>query len=143
MITTRTDTMTPLAATNRISGRTVRRTSVLAAVGLALLLAGCSSGMSSAPTTSAPAAAQAAAKGTIAISNFMFIPARLTVAPRATVTVDNRDNVAHTLTGSSGGFNTMDIAPGTSVTFTAPTKAGTYSYICSIHQYMSGTLVVS
>jgi plastocyanin len=39
-------------------------------------------------------------------------------------------------------FSPMNIAPGKSVTFTAPTTAGTYSYICQIHQYMNGTLTV-
>jgi plastocyanin len=59
------------------------------------------------------------------------------------VTVTNKDSVTHTLTGSSGGFNTGDIPPGRSKTFTAPTRAGTYPYLCNIHQYMTGTLTVS
>ncbi len=53
------------------------------------------------------------------------------------------DQVTHTLTASKGEFNTGDIPPGQSKTFTAPTVPGRYAYICSIHQYMSGTIVVS
>ena len=73
----------------------------------------------------------------------MFIPAAQTVRPGQTVTVVNRDQVAHTVTSSSAGFSTGDIQPGQSVTFTAPTPTGTFPDICSIHQYMSGTLTVS
>jgi plastocyanin len=57
--------------------------------------------------------------------------------------VTNKDQVAHTVTSSSGGFNTGDIDPGASKTFEAPTKPGRYAYLCSIHQFMMGTLVVS
>jgi plastocyanin len=73
----------------------------------------------------------------------MFSPATLTVAPGATVKVTNTDQVTHTLTASNGAFNTGNIAAGQSGTFTAPKTPGRYSYICSIHQYMSGTIVVS
>jgi plastocyanin len=128
-------------------GRAHRSLIVVGAVAIGAALAGCSSGTSSAPATTAGPTASSGAAPTappkIAISNFMFVPASLTVAPGATVTVTNRDQVAHTLTSSSGGFNTGDIAPGTSGTFTAPSHPGHYAYICSIHQYMSGTLTVS
>ena len=79
----------------------------------------------------------------ITIQNFAFSPTDLTVAPGATVTVTNKDQVTHTLTATKGGFDTGDIPAGQSKTFTAPKTPGTYPYICSIHQYMSGTLVVS
>jgi plastocyanin len=67
----------------------------------------------------------------------------ITVKPGATVTVVNKDSVAHTVTSTKGAFNTMDVNGGQSKTFTAPNTPGTYAYICSIHQYMSGTLIVS
>jgi plastocyanin len=73
----------------------------------------------------------------------MFSPMSATVAPGATVTVTNKDSVTHTLTATNGKFDTGDIAGGQSKTFTAPSKAGTYHYICNIHQYMMGTIVVS
>jgi plastocyanin len=78
----------------------------------------------------------------ITISNFMFSPMRITVKEGATVTVTNKDSVTHTLTSTNGAFNTRDIPGSGTVTFTAPTKPGTYSYICSIHQYMTGAIVV-
>jgi len=128
--------------------RPIRRMRIRGAAGglavtVVVLLAGCSSGSTSAPTTTAGSTAPASQTGSIAISNFTFIPAHLTVAPGARVTVVNRDQVAHTVTSATGGFNTGDIAPGASVTFTAPDHAGSFPYICSIHQYMTGTLTVS
>jgi plastocyanin len=132
---------------------------MLAAAGAlgVLLLAGCgSSGSSatngaSAPTTaSVPATATGGSAGassaaaTFVIKNFMFGPMSLTVAPGTVVTVRNEDSTTHTLTDKDDPsvFNTGDIQGGQSKTFTAPKKAGSYAFICSIHQYMTGTLVV-
>ena len=138
-------------AVGRPSLQQVRRRvplAVGASVGTVLLLAGCASGPASAPTTSAPTTATSTGDATsataeIAIYNFMFVPATLTVKPGTEVTVVNRDNVAHTVTSASGGFNTGDIAPGKSAVVTAPAHAGDFTYICNIHQYMTGKLVVS
>ena len=79
--------------------------------------------------------------GTITIQSFMFKPASLAVGPSAHITVINKDGAHHTVT-DAGKFD--DDAPGGSTTaFTAPSAAGTYNYICSIHTYMHGTLTVS
>ncbi|WP_255431312.1 cupredoxin domain-containing protein [Streptacidiphilus sp. PB12-B1b] len=75
------------------------------------------------------------------ISNFAFHPAALTVKPGEKVTVVNHDSTAHTVTDGSV-FNTGDVNSGATVTFTAPAKAGSYPYICTIHQFMHGTLNV-
>jgi plastocyanin len=105
----------------------------------ALVLAGCGSSSSSKSSSGkAPAAANM-----IVIKSFAFAPKNLTVKPGATVTVKNEDSATHTVTGSGKAFDTGDIASGKSKTFTAPAKAGSYTYICSIHQYMQGTLTVS
>jgi plastocyanin len=117
----------------------------------ALLLAGCSSSGNSSSgnsssgtataTTGSATTSSAAVADTIVIKNFSFRPSTLTVAPGAKVTVTNEDAVTHTVTSSA--FNTGDVGPGATLTFTAPTKAGTYPYICSIHTYMHGSLTVS
>jgi plastocyanin len=70
-------------------------------------------------------------------------PVTLTVKPGTKVTVMNTDSVTHTLTADGGAFDTGDILPGTSTTFTAPATAGSYGYHCSIHLFMKATLVVS
>ena len=78
----------------------------------------------------------------ITISNFMFHAMSVSVKPGATVSVTNKDSATHTLTATDGLFNTGDIAQNQTKTFKAPMKPGTYSYICSIHQYMMGTIIV-
>ena len=125
----------------------------VALLGLLLLpLAGCSSGSTKASVgaPSVPAASSASSSAAVAatgsqivIDNFKFAPSTLTVSPGQKVTVVNKDSTTHTLTAKTGNaFDTGDIASGASATFTAPTKAGTYPYICTIHQFMTGTLTV-
>jgi plastocyanin len=140
---------------------TYRRTlQLVGAIALAgLFLAACGSSSPSAtgttagattttaaPTTSTAASTttSAASNGTtITIHNYAFSPVTLTVKPGTKVTVMNTDSVTHTLTADGGAFDTGDILPGTSTTFTAPATAGSYGYHCSIHLFMKATLVVS
>jgi plastocyanin len=116
-------------------------------LGLAFLLtvAACSGASSSAssPPTAAAATASASASA-IVIKNFMFSPMTLTVSPGTVVTVRNEDSVTHTLTDKADPklFGTGDVGPGQVKTFTAPSKAGSYAFLCTIHQYMTGTIVV-
>jgi plastocyanin len=128
----------------RESVRRFRGGAVVLVLGAALLLAGCSSGGGSGSSASGSSSGSGAATSTesITISNFMFSPMHASVAPGSTVSVTNKDSVTHTLTATGGRFNTGDIGPGQTKTFTAPSKAGTYNYICNIHQYMMGTIVV-
>jgi plastocyanin len=128
----------------RESVRRFRGGAVVLVLGAALLLAACSSGGGTGSSASRSSSGSGAATSTesITISNFMFSPMHASVAPGSTVSVTNKDSVTHTLTGSGDRFNTGDIGPGQTKTFTAPSKAGTYDYICNIHQYMMGTIVV-
>jgi plastocyanin len=116
---------------------------------LILVLAACSSSSSASATPSVTATGPSASQktgttDTIVIKNFMFSPDSLTVAPGAEVTVKNEDSVTHTLTDKTDqtGFNTGPVGPNQTKTFKAPDKAGTYAFFCTIHQYMTGTLVV-
>jgi plastocyanin len=111
------------------------------------ILAGCGSGKAStAASTTTPGGSGTATGTTITIKSYQFHPASLTVKPGATITVHNEDSVAHTVTAVAphkGIFNSGDIAGGSTKTITAPSAAGTYSYICSIHPFMTGALIVS
>lgn len=119
-------------AASRISHR------VALTAGLLLLtLAGCSSA-----GPSGTAATGSSTGSEIVIDNFAYAPMALTVSPGQRVTVVNHDSTAHTLTADDKSFDTGSIAPGRSGTFTAPTKPGSYSYICTIHQFMHGTVTV-
>jgi plastocyanin len=116
---------------------------------LILALAACSSSSSASATPSATATGSSAGQqtgtaDTIVIKNFMFSPDSLTVSPGAVVTVKNEDSVTHTLTDKTdqSAFNTGPVGPNQTKTFKAPGNAGSYAFFCTIHQYMTGTLVV-
>jgi YVTN family beta-propeller protein len=93
--------------------------------------------MASAPAATAPVA------GTVAVSigKFAFAPDSITVKAGQTVTFTNNDPVAHTSTSADGGWDSGDIPPGGSFKATLQ-QPGTYTYHCSIHPFMQGTLIV-
>ena len=119
---------------------------VLLVLGGAVLLAtdgGGGAGPASTSGLSSGGSSTAAASSVhITISNFMFHAMSVTVKPGAAVTVTNKDSVTHTLTATGGQFDTGDITQNQTKTFKAPMKPGTYSYICNIHQYMTGNIIV-
>lgn len=88
------------------------------------------------PTSSAPAA-----QNSVQISNFNFSPATLTVKVGDTVTWTNQDSAGHSVTADDNSFNTGIIDQGKSGTMTFST-AGTYTYHCSVHPSMKGTIIV-
>jgi plastocyanin len=59
------------------------------------------------------------------------------------VKVTNDDQVQHTWTSVSGpaSWDSGSLNPGATFSFTF-TKAGSYSYKCSIHTFMTGTITV-
>ena len=123
----------------------------VALVGVAVLAGACSSGASSSSSSTTTGSGGSNSEGgsastggsaTITIQNFSFSPAKVTVTPGEKVTVTNKDSVAHTVTANDKKFNTGDIEPGKTVTFTAPSSPGSCPYICAIHQYMTGMLTV-
>ena len=123
----------------------MRRASIGAGVLLiagALLLGACSSTPASKGAAPGQASGSSASGTQITISNFMFSPMTLTVSPGATISVFNKDSATHTLTATTGQFNTGDVAQNQTKTFKAPMQAGTYNYRCNIHQYMLGSITV-
>lgn len=102
---------------------------------LMVLTAAC--GSTSATTVVAP-------PDEVSIQNFAFNPTPRTVAAGTTVTWINHDSAAHTATGGSGPetWNSGSLAENGSFshTFTSP---GTYTYACSFHPGMHGTIIVN
>jgi len=78
----------------------------------------------------------------VTIQGDVFSPSSLTVKVGDTITWTNNDNHDHTVTSNTGTFNSGNIANGSTFSFTFNT-AGTYSYNCSIHTSMTGTIVVT
>ncbi len=85
--------------------------------------------------------AHAASDTTVTIADFSFTPASITIHVGDTVTWTNHGPSAHTATADNGSFNTGVLKKGQSASHTF-TKAGTFTYICSIHPFMHGTVVV-
>jgi plastocyanin len=122
--------------------------SAITSCGTAQSTAGATSAATSATSsTSAPPSSRstpssmARAAAMIHISSFKYaVPA--SVAPGATVSVMNMDGENHTVTADSGNAFDVMATAGTTVTFTAPKKPGTYPFHCTYHSNMHGVLVV-
>jgi plastocyanin len=115
--------------------KNVRIASVVMPAMIAMLLL--FAGSSSVKANDQPSAANVAVK----IDNFVFGPQTITVPVGTTVTWTNSDDIPHTAVSTDGVFKSkvMDTDEKFSYTFT---KAGTYSYYCSVHPKMQGQVVV-
>lgn len=95
-----------------------------------------------APTSSTTGSAQATTgQNAVTIQNFAFSPSTITVKVGDKVTWTNQDSVGHSATADDNSFDTGLLAQGQSesVTFS---KAGTYTYHCSVHPMMKATIIV-
>jgi amicyanin len=113
-------------------------------VSVAVLIAVAVLGVAALETKNYVVAAQEKPQNTeVKIDNFSFGPAALTVSVGTTVTWTNRDDIPHTVVSSDDPkvfkSKVLDTDEKFSFTFT---KAGTYSYFCSIHPKMTGKVVV-
>jgi plastocyanin len=92
-------------------------------------------------TQAAVPAPPPAAGAEVKIDNFSFTPASITVAVGTQVTWTNRDDIPHTVVTEDKTIKSkaLDTDEKFSTTFDKP---GTYSYFCSIHPKMKGTVVV-
>ena len=97
-------------------------------------------------TASSPAGNAGGAPGgpAVAIENFSFVPAAITVPAGTTVTWTNLDTAPHTVTstGSSAVLDSPTLHKGDTFRYTFQ-KAGTYPYICTIHPFMTGSVIVT
>jgi plastocyanin len=91
--------------------------------------------------SSSGATAQPGANAVV-IKNFAFAPSKLSVADGATLKVTNDDGTTHTFTARDGDFDTGDLGGGKTATVTLK-KSGTFDFFCQIHNFMTGTLVVT
>lgn len=82
------------------------------------------------------------AQVSVTIQNMMFAPSTLNVRVGDTVVWTNNDSVAHTVTGDTAGPRSTSIAQGGTYSYTF-TTSGTFSYHCSIHPSMMGTVMVA
>lgn len=117
---------------------------------IALLVAACSSGSATTAPTSAPAAATTAPSAggggaggsAVAIKDFSFDPVTLTAKVGQEITWTNQGNAAHTVTFDTGGIDSGSLSSGATFKHTFD-AAGTFTYHCSFHSSMQGTVTVS
>lgn len=103
-----------------------------------------SSSSSSQSSTSTPTTTPLANTGSsVAIENFAFSPATLTVKKGITVTWINKDSAAHTVTSTDGGkLNSPTLNKDQTYSFTFDTT-GTFNYKCTFHSNMTGKVTVT
>jgi plastocyanin len=122
------------------------------------LLAGCgssskkksdtSAGTGQAPATSTPATTPAAAPAAggvvnIQMKNIAFVPSHVTAKVGQTVKWTNEDTVDHNVKATQGeNFKSKDFGQGASYSYKLD-KAGTISYVCTIHPNMKATIAVT
>jgi plastocyanin len=73
------------------------------------------------------------------IQGMTFTPGSLSVTAGTTVKWTNKDQVTHTVTSTTNVFDSGNVPPNGTFSYTFAT-AGTYSYFCKIHTYMTGTV---
>ena len=111
---------------------TLRRAAAMTLLATGLVLSGCTG---AALGGSAPDAV-------VKIRDLQFAPDTVTIATGGTVDWEfDDDGLYHHVHADDGSFDSDIVGEGTfSVTFSEP---GTHSYSCSIHPYMTGTIIVS
>jgi amicyanin len=99
----------------------------------------------SATATSSASASPDQSATTVTITSSSFAPASITVKKGTTVTWKNEDSFDHDVTAdiasnNAPASNAFGLNQTYSFTFQ---QAGTYSYHCSIHPFMKGTVIVT
>lgn len=76
------------------------------------------------------------------IQGMAFSPSSITVTAGTTITWTNKDAVTHNVTSNPALFSSGGMVNGVTYSFTF-TDTGTFSYSCTIHPSMKGTVVVN
>ena len=76
------------------------------------------------------------------LKDFAFAPDRVAVPVGGMVSWRNGDNTTHTITADDGSFDSGNKSSGQSFEHTF-SKAGEFTYKCTIHTSMKGTVSVS
>jgi len=77
----------------------------------------------------------------VEIKDFAFSPETVTVKVGSAITWTNGDGFAHSVKSADGSFVSQDLQQGQTYEPTLCT-AGTFAYLCGIHNSMTGTVVV-
>jgi len=115
---------------------------VIVAAGASILVSACG-GDSSSPNAPGPSTA-ADVTVTIQANNASnsYAPNPVSMRVGQTIAWRNADSTTHTATQDSGGFNTGSVSAGATSAATMINTAGTFTYHCTIHPGMVGTVTV-
>lgn len=78
----------------------------------------------------------------VAIANFAYAPATITIKVGSTVTWTNRDEEPHNVVSGDHSLRSPSMGTGATFSYTF-TKPGSITYVCTLHPYMHGTVVVT
>jgi plastocyanin len=121
----------------------MRLSAVLLAALLPLALAACGNGSGSGSGGSSDTTASTCPKGAVVIHmrDIRFQPEKATAKAGQKVCWTNDDDVQHDAVADNGQFKSSLFGKGETFTTTAE-KAGSISYVCTVHPGMTATLVV-
>jgi plastocyanin len=88
-----------------------------------------------------PAAARSHDAAQLIVENFKFGPDKLTIAKGTTVTWTNQDDIPHSIVLAALGVRSKVLDTDKAFTYQFD-RAGTFSYICGLHPFMHGQVVV-
>jgi plastocyanin len=118
------------------------RLRLAAILALAGMISACSSGNdNSNPAGPSTSSSISIVAGASTLSTTAYNPDTIVISKGTTVTWKNNDITTHTSTDDGGMWSSGGIAPGGSFSATLQT-AGTFTYHCTIHPGMVGTITV-
>jgi len=119
----------------------------VATIGLGLTtLAACGDTTADEPADAAAAGCDAGAGDTVTVEipEFAFSPDPVQISACDSVIWENTHDQAHTSTGKGDqAWSTGNIAPGAAAEPVRFEETGSFSYICALHPFMTGTVEVS
>jgi amicyanin len=80
--------------------------------------------------------------GEVLIERNLFVPETITIKVGETVTWINNESYAHDVVSDDGLFKSPMMDTGGKYSY-AFMKEGTYTYICGIHPFMKGSVIVT
>lgn len=95
------------------------------------------------PTDPSPPTGPAVAADAVNVENFRFTPAAISVRQGTTVTWTNKDDEAHTVFFAFDGSKSPLLVNGSNTYTKTFTTAGTFTYHCTIHPFMTATVTVT
>ena len=128
----------------------MKKTWFIALLVIAVLLSGCTTTTTTQPATQTPQPAPAQTPQTstpapvsVAIKSPSFTPDIVEISKGTTVIWTNDDGVRHTVTSVSGAFDSGNIEPGKTYSYTF-NQAGPFEYSCVNHPSMThGKVIVT